>query len=177
MMRISFTCYFVIVHELPRVDINLIREDRIYAILQKISRAAFFNRKVWAGGLFWFLLYSVYRSMVYSSRPSKGRSDFSEGCPKGAARGTSRGKVLHFRALVGGILFFQIKNIQLKFTDRDKNLDPSLRVKVEHVLPTLRWRVEHDRLLLRGKVEQTITLDKEWLGFTVLSVRNSQALL
>ena len=31
--------------------------------------------------------------MVYSSNPSQGRSDFSEGCPEGAARGTTRGKV------------------------------------------------------------------------------------
>ena len=50
------------------------------------------------------------QGMVYTSNPSEGQSDFSEGCHEGAARVTTRGKVRLSRAWVGSITFFFIDN-------------------------------------------------------------------
>ena len=59
--------------------------------------------------------------LVYTSNPSEGQSDFTEGCHEGAARGTTRGKVWLSRAWVGGITFFFIDN----FTDSEGFPRPS----------------------------------------------------
>ena len=48
--------------------------------------------------------------LVYTSNPSEEKSNFSKGCPEGAARGTTQGKVRLSRAWVGSITFFFIDN-------------------------------------------------------------------
>ena len=48
--------------------------------------------------------------MVYTSNPNEGKSTFTEGCPEGVARGTTRGKGWLSWVWVGSITFFLIYN-------------------------------------------------------------------
>ena len=52
------------------------------------------------------------RGMIYTSYPSEGQSDFSEGCHEGVARVTSWDKVWLSRAWIGSITFFFINDLQ-----------------------------------------------------------------
>ena len=80
-------------------------DSKIYDILKYLLSTSSDNSRTWAIKLRHI---SQMYGMEYSIHPSEVKNGFSEGCPKGVARGTARGKTILHRAWMDRVSFLLI---------------------------------------------------------------------